>query len=72
MSEKFSTTQIAGGIVVISTLYNTFAPAVGLPPVDLGDEQVNALAVAGTVVLPSLYMMWRRTKKSALKWGFLK
>ena len=72
VSNKVSTTQIAGVLAMLAVCYNTLAPMMDLPTINLGSEQVNAFAGLIVMVLPTVYMMWRRTKKSVLKWGLFK
>ena len=73
VNDKFSTTQVAGAIAIAFTIYNTLAPAFEWAPIlNLGAEQLNAFATVIVMILPTVYMMWRRTKKSALKLGLFK
>ena len=72
VSNKVSTTQVSGVLAMVAVIYNTLAPAFQWPTINLGAEQLNAFATLIVMVLPTLYMMWRRTKKSALKLGLFK
>jgi hypothetical protein len=72
VSNKVSTTQVAGVLAMVAVIYNTLAPAFQWPTINLGAEQLNVFATLIVMVLPTLYMMWRRTKKSALKLGLFK
>ena len=73
VSTKFSTTQIAGVITLCLTVYNMIAQnVVQLDTFAASPDQMLALAGLLTPIITTLYMMWRRVKKTPLKWGFLK
>lgn len=72
ISTKVSTTQVASGLAILLTVYNMFAQNSNLQTVTATPEELLAIATLGAPIIPSLYVMWRRTKKSLLKYGFLK
>jgi len=73
VSIKVSTTQIAGVITLVLTVYNMLAQnIIELDTFAANPEQMLALAGLLAPLVTTVYMMWRRVKKTSLRWGFLK
>lgn len=73
LTERFSTTQVAGVLTMLLTIYNAVAQISGMSALIVTPETVTLIASLLSPIAPSIYMMWRRTKKDdSLKFGFLK
>ena len=70
--QNFSTTQLSSSLGILVIAWNVYARLTGSTEVVLSQEEMIAL---GTLALPAVnfgYVMWRRTKKSTLKWGIIR
>jgi len=72
VSKTVSTTMVVGGLMVIYQIYQALAPVQGWPQISFNSVQIDAFAQVLAPVLGTVYMMWRRAKKSVLKWGMFK